>query len=77
MAAKLSTDTANERHAHVRPDGDNIMSRLATISDSGGTLATYTWLGVGTIASQADNQPEIDLDYSADNFAALNRFGNI
>ena len=31
---------------------DNIMSRLATISDSSGPLATYTYLGVGTIASQ-------------------------
>ena len=56
---------------------DNIMSRLATISDSSGTLATYTWLGVGTIASQTDNQPEISLDYSGSNFAALDRFGNI
>jgi hypothetical protein len=31
---------------------DDIMSRLATISDSGGTLASYKYLGLGTIVRE-------------------------
>ncbi len=57
---------------------DNIMSRLATISESNGTVdAAYTYLGADTIASETYEQPQIDLDYSAENFAALDRFGNV
>ena len=39
--------------------------------------AAYTYLGAGTIASEDYQQPQIKLDYSADNFAALDRFGNV
>jgi RHS repeat-associated protein len=59
---------------------DNIMSRLATISDasdSGLLLADYAYLGANTIASENLDQPQIDLDYSASNFAALDPFGEI
>ncbi len=57
---------------------DDIMSRLATISESNGTVdAAYTYLGSGTIASENYEQPQIALDYSGSNFAALDRFGNV
>ena len=42
MAATFPTGTATPGTV------DNIMSRLATISDSTGTLAAYTYLGAGT-----------------------------
>ena len=35
------------------------MSRLATISDSTGTLAAYTYLGAGTMASEDLPQPQV------------------
>ncbi len=57
---------------------DYIMGQLATITDSTGILlAQYTYLGAGTIASEDLEQPQIELDYSAGNFAALDRFGNV
>jgi YD repeat-containing protein len=56
---------------------DDIMSRLATISDSSGPIAAYTYLGADTIASEDLQQPQIELDYSADNFAALDRFSRV
>ncbi len=56
---------------------DEVMSRLATISDSSGTLAAFTYLGAGTVASESYPQPGVSLDYSADDFAALDRFGRV
>ena len=56
---------------------DDIMSRLVTISDTSGTIASYTYLGADVIASQNDEQPQIALDYSAGNFAALDRFSRV
>src|SRR5271165_4624102 len=57
---------------------DNIMSRLATISESNGTVdAAYSYLGADTIATEDYQQPQIKLDYSANNFAALDRFGDV
>ena len=53
---------------------DTIMSRLATISDSTGTLAAYTYLGEETIASEDLQQPQIDLDYSAQRFRRAGPF---
>jgi RHS repeat-associated protein len=59
---------------------DDIMSRLETISDGSGTDGTYsayTYLGAGTIASEDYQQPQVKLDYSADDFAAWDRFGQV
>jgi YD repeat-containing protein len=56
---------------------DDIMSRIASISDSTGGLASYDYLGAGTVASVSYPQPGLSLDYSADNFAALDQFGEV
>ena len=79
--AAPGSNTGRDIHYDYGPAGaggvDNIMSRLATISDSNGPIAACTYLGAGTIASEDYQQPQIKLDYSADNFAALDRFGNV
>ncbi|MGO9108654.1 MAG: RHS repeat-associated core domain-containing protein [Thermoguttaceae bacterium] len=58
---------------------DNIMSRLAAITENNGTVvdAAYSYLGADTIATEDYRQPQIKLDYSANNFAALDRFGDV
>jgi RHS repeat-associated protein len=56
---------------------DDIMSRIGSISDSTGGLASYDYLGAGTVASVSYPQPGLSLDYSADNFAAWDRFGQV
>ena len=58
---------------------DNVMSRLAQINESDGTTvdATFAYLGADTIATESYVQSQIKLDYSANNFAALDRFGDV
>ncbi len=59
---------------------DCIMSRLETISDSSGTLASYKYLGAGRIAVEDYAQSQVKLDYDPDgdnSFAGLDRFGRI
>jgi RHS repeat-associated protein len=53
------------------------MSRIGSISDSTGGLASYDYLGAGTVASVSYPQPGLSLDYSADNFAAWDQFGEV
>jgi len=53
------------------------MSRLATIADGTNTYAAYKYLGAGQIVVEDYEDIEVKLDYSADNFAALDRFGRV
>ncbi len=65
-----SLESVSESH-------DDLMSRLETISDSTGGLASYDYLGAGTVASVSYPQPGLSLDYSADNFAAWDQLGEV
>ena len=56
---------------------DDIMSRLATIGDGTDTHAAYQYLGAGRIVAEDYAEAEVKLDYAADNFAALDRFGRV
>jgi hypothetical protein len=56
---------------------DDIMSQLGSISDLSGGLASYDYLGAGTVASVSYPQPGLSLDYSADNFSAWDQFGEV
>ena len=61
------------------------MSHLSSISDSGGTLATETYLGLSDIVTESytDPQdpgatPQISLDYTqGGSYAGLDRFGRV
>ena len=53
------------------------MSRLATIGDGTNTYATYKYLGAGRIVVEDYEDIDVKLDYAADNFAALDRFGRV
>ncbi len=56
---------------------DDIMSRLATISDAGGTLAAYTYLGADTVVTEDYVEAQVKLDYAHDNLAGFDRFGRV
>ena len=55
---------------------DDILSRVTAVTQSG-TLATYKYLGTDQIVTRDDPQIGVTLDYSANNFAALDRFGRV
>ena len=58
---------------------DDIMSRLASIKDDDDStvLASYDYLGAGRIVNEDYEDIDVDLDYTANDFAALNRFGRV
>jgi YD repeat-containing protein len=56
---------------------DDIMSRLATIGDGTDTYASYKYLGAGKIVTEDYEDIDVKLDYSANNLAALDRFGRV
>ncbi|MCX7428827.1 MAG: autotransporter-associated beta strand repeat-containing protein [Planctomycetia bacterium] len=56
---------------------DDIMSRLATIGDGSTVLASYKYLGAGRIVVEDYENIDVKLDCSANNFAALDRFGRV
>ena len=59
---------------------DDVMSQLASISDGGSTgptISSYGYLGAGDIISESYPTPQVKLDYSANNFADLDRFGRV
>lgn len=56
---------------------DDIMSRLASIGDGTDTYASYKYLGAGRIVVEDYEDIEVRLDYTADDFAALDRFGRV
>ena len=67
-------------YGYGTPGGvDDIMSRLTDIKTNGESTANaaYTYLGAGTIASENYTQPQVKLDYSASDFAAWDRFGQV
>ena len=57
---------------------DDVMSRLATIADTSGTLAAYSYLGLGRIVTEDFIDAEVRLDLNADsNLGGLDRFGRV
>ena len=66
---------------------DDIMSRLSSIfddADDDGTIdtgedvyAAYDYLGAGRIVTEDYAEAEVKLDYTANDFAALDRFGRV
>ena len=54
---------------------DDVLSRVNTVGDGLNTYDSYTYLGLGTIASEDYEEPELKLDFAADNFAAWDQFG--
>jgi RHS repeat-associated protein len=63
------------------------ISRLTSLSDSGGTLESYEYLGLGTVVVRAHPQPNVDLSYvkrtgesvgdAGDQYTGLDRFGRV
>ena len=62
------------------------VSRLTSISDSGNTLESYTYLGAGTVVQRAHSQPGVNLTYisqtggtgdAGDKYVGLDRFGRV
>jgi RHS repeat-associated protein len=68
---------------------DNSISRLSSLSDSGGTLEGYLYLGLGTVVQRAHPQPGVNLTYiqqtgdqnantdGGDQYTGLDRFGRL
>ena len=54
------------------------MSRLGSIIDDGGTtLASYQYMGADTMVAEDYNQPNVSLDYTADDYSGFDPFGRI
>ncbi|MFO0788409.1 MAG: RHS repeat-associated core domain-containing protein [Pirellulales bacterium] len=56
---------------------DDVMSRLATIGDGSVINARYKYLGAKKIVTEDYQDAGVKLDYAANNFAALDRFGRV
>jgi RHS repeat-associated protein len=66
---------------------NDTISRLSSLSDSTGTLESYSYLGLDTVVIRSHPQPGIDLTYvkqtgesngdAGDQYAGLDRFGRI
>jgi YD repeat-containing protein len=66
---------------------DDRISRLSSITDSGTTLESYTYLGLATVVKRAHPQPGVDLTYikqtgesngdAGDQYTGLDRFGRV
>jgi YD repeat-containing protein len=66
---------------------DSSISRLSSLSDSTGTLQTYSYLGLDTVVIANDTQPGIELTYvkqsgenngdGGDQYTGLDRFGRV
>ena len=59
---------------------DDIMSRLTAILDDDGTttLASYKYLGAGTVVTEDYEGPDVKLDYNANgNLGGFDRFGRV
>ncbi len=54
------------------------MLRLGSIIDNGGTtLASYQYMGADTMVAEDYNQPNVSLDYTADDYSGFDPFGRI
>ncbi len=66
---------------------DSSISRLSSLSDTSGTLESYSYLGLGTVVIRAHSQAGIDLTYvkqsgesngdAGDQYTGLDRFGRV
>jgi RHS repeat-associated protein len=64
---------------------DDRISRLSSLSSSGTTLESYSYLGLGTVVKRAHPQPNVDLTYitaggsgdGGDQYTGLDRFGRV
>lgn len=66
---------------------NSTISRLSSLSDSTGTLESYSYLGLGTVVIRSHPQPGIDLTYvkqgsesvgdAGDQYTGLDRFGRV
>jgi RHS repeat-associated protein len=64
---------------------DDSISRLSYLSDTSGTLESYSYLGLDTVVKRAHPQPNVDLTYitpggsgdAGDQYTGLDRFGRI
>ena len=86
--AHLAVSYAPRLVAVVYPDGreidynyaaevDDIMSRLSSISDDSGTLASYKYLGAGQIVEEDDAAAKLTYLDSSGNVTGLDRFGRV
>ena len=63
------------------------ISRLSSLSDSGNTLESYDYLGLGTVVRRSHPQPGVDLTYvkfsgesagdAGDQYTGIDRFGRV
>ncbi len=66
---------------------ESSISRLSSLSDTSGTLESYSYLGLGTVVIRAHSQPGVDLTYvkqsgesngdAGDPYTGLDRFGRV
>ncbi len=66
---------------------NDAISRLSSLSDTSGTLESYSYLGLGTVVIRSHSQPGVDLTYvkqsgesnadAGDQYAGLDRFGRV
>ncbi len=66
---------------------EDAISRLSSISDTSGTLESYSYLGLGTVVIRSHSQPSVDLTYvkqsgesngdAGDQYPGLDRFGRV
>jgi RHS repeat-associated protein len=66
---------------------NDVISRLASLSDTTGTLESYDYLGRNTVVRRAHSQPGVDLTYikqtgeangdAGDQYTGLDRFGRV
>ena len=56
---------------------DDILSRTYEIGSGSDTYSSYAYLGAGTIVTESYLEPQVQLDYSANNYAAWDRFGRV
>jgi RHS repeat-associated protein len=56
---------------------DDILSQTATIGSGSDSYSSYSYLGAGTIVTENYLEPQVQLDYSANNYAAWDRFGRV
>src|SRR5258707_10162881 len=66
---------------------NDVISRLASLSDTTGTLESYDYLGLSTVIRRAHSQPGVDLTYikqtgeangdAGDQYTGLDRFGRV
>ena len=77
--SQVTYPAGREIHYHYSQPGaiDDTMSRLATIGDGTTIYAAYKYLGGSRIAAEDHADIGVKLDYAANSFASLDRFGRV